>query len=67
MPTWEEWTEDIVAVLNATRSRHAAILATLDAGPIAILYAAMHPEAVSALILFTRRLDTWRRTTTQSG
>jgi class 3 adenylate cyclase len=52
MPTWEEWTEDIVAVLNATRSKHTAILATLDAGPIAILYAAMHPEAVSALILF---------------
>ena len=51
MPTWEEWTEDIVAVLDATSSKRTAILAGLEAGPIAILYAAMHPEAVSALIL----------------
>ena len=51
IPTWEEWTEDIQAVLNATDSSYTAILATLDAGPMAILFAAMHPERVSALIL----------------
>ena len=51
MPTWEEWTEDIAAVLDAAGSKRTAILATLEAGPIAILYAAMHPEAVGALIL----------------
>lgn len=51
MTTWEEWTEDIVAVLGAAGSKRAAILASLDAGPIAILFAAMHPEMVSALIL----------------
>jgi class 3 adenylate cyclase len=51
MPTWEEWTEDIVAVLRAAGSKRTAILATLDAGPIAVLFAAMHPEMVSALIL----------------
>jgi class 3 adenylate cyclase len=51
MPTWEEWTEDILAVLGAVGSKRAAILATLDAGPIAILFAAMHPDMVSALIL----------------
>ncbi len=51
MPTWEEWTEDIAAVLDAASSNRTAILATLEAGPIAILYAAMHPETVSALIL----------------
>ena len=50
-PTWEEWTDDIVAVLGAAGSKRAAILASIDAGPIAILFAAMHPEAVSALIL----------------
>jgi len=48
---WEEWTEDMVAVLGAAGSKRAAILATLEAGPVAILYAAMHPETVSALIL----------------
>lgn len=51
MPTWEEWTEDIAAVLHAASSKQTAILATLEAGPIAILYAAMHPETVSGLIL----------------
>jgi pimeloyl-ACP methyl ester carboxylesterase len=44
IPTWEEWTEDIVAVLNAVGSKRTAILASVDAGPIAILFAAMHPE-----------------------
>jgi class 3 adenylate cyclase len=52
IPTWEEWTEDIVAVLGAAGSKRAAILAATDSGPIAILLAAMHPELVSALILF---------------
>ena len=37
MPTWEEWTEDIAAVLDAAGSKRTAILATLEAGPIAIL------------------------------
>jgi class 3 adenylate cyclase len=52
IPTWEEWTEDIVAVLNAAESKRAAILAATDSGPISLLLAAMHPELVSALVLF---------------
>jgi class 3 adenylate cyclase len=51
VPTWEEWTEDISAVLAAAGSERAAVLASLDVGPVAILYAAMHPEVVSALVL----------------
>jgi len=51
IPTWEEWTEDIVAVLNAAGSKRTAILAATDAGPVAILFAATHPEMVSALVL----------------
>ena len=51
VPTIEEWTEDVAAVLDAAGSERAAILATLDTGPIAILYAAMHPERVHALVL----------------
>ena len=53
MPTWEEWTEDILAVLDAAGSGQAAIFATLDAGPIAILFAAAHPERVSSLVLMS--------------
>jgi class 3 adenylate cyclase/alpha-beta hydrolase superfamily lysophospholipase len=51
MPTWEQWTEDMVAVLDAVESKQTAIMASLDGGPIGILFAAMHPEVVSALVL----------------
>jgi class 3 adenylate cyclase/pimeloyl-ACP methyl ester carboxylesterase len=51
IPTWEQWAEDMGAVLDAAGSRQAAIVATLDTGPMAILFAAMHPERVSALVL----------------
>ncbi|MBV8296344.1 MAG: adenylate/guanylate cyclase domain-containing protein [Acidimicrobiia bacterium] len=51
IPTWEQWAEDMGAVLDAAGSTKAAIMATLDAGPMAILFAAMHPERVSALVL----------------
>jgi class 3 adenylate cyclase len=51
MPTWEDLTEDMAAVLDAAGSNSTAIFANLDTGPIAILFAAMHPERVSALIL----------------
>ncbi len=51
IPTCEEWTDDVRAVLDAAGSKRAAIVAALDAGPIAVLFAAMHPERVSALVL----------------
>jgi pimeloyl-ACP methyl ester carboxylesterase len=51
IPTWEQWTDDILAVLDEVGSERAAILAAVDAGPIAILFTAMHPERVRALVL----------------
>jgi class 3 adenylate cyclase len=51
IPTWEEWTEDVTAVLAAAGSKRTAILAAVDAGPIAVLFTAMHPENVDALVL----------------
>jgi class 3 adenylate cyclase len=50
-PTWETWAEDTGAVLEAVGSERAALLAAVDAGALAVLYAAMHPERVNALIL----------------
>jgi pimeloyl-ACP methyl ester carboxylesterase len=47
MPTWEVWTEDILAVVGGAGSKRTAILAAGDAGPTAILFAAM----VGALVL----------------
>lgn len=49
--TWEEWTEDLLVVLDAVGSERAAVVAVLDAGPMAMLFTAMHPERVVALVL----------------
>jgi class 3 adenylate cyclase len=49
--TWEAWADDALAVLDAAGSERAAVFAELDAGPTAILLAAMHPERVDRLVL----------------
>ena len=51
IPTWEEWTEDIGAVLDAVGSERAAIFAEGEGGTIAILFATLRPERVHALVL----------------
>jgi class 3 adenylate cyclase len=51
LPSWEEWGEDLRAVLDAAGSQRAAIFAEAEAGPTALLFAAAHPERVSALVL----------------
>jgi class 3 adenylate cyclase/alpha-beta hydrolase superfamily lysophospholipase len=51
MPTWEEWADDVRAVLDAARSERAVVLAENDGGPTGLLFTAMQPERVSALIL----------------
>jgi class 3 adenylate cyclase/alpha-beta hydrolase superfamily lysophospholipase len=51
LPTWEDWTRDLQAVLDAVGWGSAAIVAELDAGPIAILFATTHPERVNRLVL----------------
>lgn len=66
MPTWEEWTEDIAGVLGASGLERTAILATLEAGPIALRYAAMHPKSSAPSFLSTHRPDFWRQTITRS-
>jgi class 3 adenylate cyclase len=51
LPSWEDWTEDVRAVLDAVDSEKAALFAEADAGPIGVLFSAEHPERVSHLIL----------------
>jgi class 3 adenylate cyclase len=51
LPTWEDWTEDIGAVLDAAGSRRAVLFASTDCGATAILFTAMHPDRVSSLVL----------------
>jgi class 3 adenylate cyclase len=50
-PTWEDWAEDVRAVLDAVGSQRAAVMAGLDTGAMAILFAATQPERVSKLVL----------------
>lgn len=50
-PTWEDWLDDVTAVLDAVGSERAALMAYGDSGPQAILFAATFPERTSALIL----------------
>jgi class 3 adenylate cyclase len=51
LPTWEIWADDLRAVLDAAGSERAAIIAGLDGGSMGMLFAAAHPERVSALVL----------------
>jgi class 3 adenylate cyclase len=51
-PTLEEQMDDVVAVLDAVGSEQAAVFAQLEAGSMASLFAATHPERTSALILY---------------
>jgi len=48
---WEHWADDIRAVLDAAGSGRAAIFASTDSGPSAILFAATFPDRVKALVL----------------
>jgi class 3 adenylate cyclase/pimeloyl-ACP methyl ester carboxylesterase len=50
-PTWEEWMQDLLAVMEAAGSERAAIYAELDGGPVGMLFAAQYPERTGALIL----------------
>jgi class 3 adenylate cyclase len=51
VPTWEEWADDVRAVLDAAQSERAVVLAESDGGPVGLLFTAMQPERVSGLIL----------------
>lgn len=51
-PTLEEQIDDILAVMEAVGSERTALVASLEGGPLAITFAASHPERVSALILY---------------
>jgi class 3 adenylate cyclase len=52
LPTWEHWTEDLTAVLDAAGSDKTSIIASVDGGPWALLFAATYPERTNALVLW---------------
>jgi class 3 adenylate cyclase/alpha-beta hydrolase superfamily lysophospholipase len=52
IPSPEERTDDLRAVLDSAGSERAALLGVFDGAALAILYASEHPERVSALALY---------------
>jgi class 3 adenylate cyclase len=51
LPPWEAYAEELAVVLDEVGSERAALLAQIDAGPLALYFAASRPERASALIL----------------
>jgi class 3 adenylate cyclase len=53
VPTLEDQIDDVLAVMEAAGSERAALLGTLEGGPLAMTFAASHPERTSELILYS--------------
>ena len=51
LPPWESYAQDLAAVLDEVGAERAALLAQIDAGPLALFFAGSRPERTSALIL----------------
>jgi pimeloyl-ACP methyl ester carboxylesterase len=52
LPDYETRMDDIRAVMDAANSERAAILGVSEGGPLALLFAASHPQRVAAAILY---------------
>ena len=50
-PTVDEWAADLLAVLDAAKSKSAALFVEAEAGPVAVSFVDQHPERVHALVL----------------
>ncbi|HEX7254834.1 MAG TPA: alpha/beta fold hydrolase, partial [Gaiellaceae bacterium] len=60
LPRVDEWMDDVSTVMDAAGVEQAALLGDTEGGPMAMMFAATHPERVPALVLancFAR----WRR------
>jgi pimeloyl-ACP methyl ester carboxylesterase len=51
VPSLEQRVDDVGAVLDACGSERAALFGVSEGGPMSVMFAAAHPERVSALIL----------------
>ena len=51
-PTLEERSDDIRAVMDAAGSQRAALFGISEGVPMSVVFAASHPERVSALVLY---------------
>ena len=52
VPTLEDRSDDIRAVMDAAGSQRAALVGLSEGAPMSVVFAASHPERVSALVLY---------------
>src|SRR2546421_93879 len=52
VPTLEQRVDDLRAVMDAAGSERAALFGVSEGGPMSVLFAATHPDRVSALVLY---------------
>jgi pimeloyl-ACP methyl ester carboxylesterase/plasmid stabilization system protein ParE len=51
VPTLEQRIDDVRAVMDAAGSERAALIGVSEGGPMSVLFAATHPDRVTALVL----------------
>jgi pimeloyl-ACP methyl ester carboxylesterase len=52
LPTLEDQMDDVIAVMDATGTERASLMGSLEGGPLAMLFAATHPDRVESLVLY---------------
>jgi pimeloyl-ACP methyl ester carboxylesterase len=52
VPTLEQRVDDVRAVMDAAGSERAALFGISEGGPMSVLFAATHPDRVTALVLY---------------
>lgn len=52
VPTLEQWSDDLSAVLDETGSERASLVAATNGTPLALVFAATYPTRTSALVVF---------------
>jgi pimeloyl-ACP methyl ester carboxylesterase len=52
LPSLEQRMDDVRAVMDAVDSNRAALVGVSEGGPMSILFAASHPDRISALVLY---------------
>jgi class 3 adenylate cyclase/pimeloyl-ACP methyl ester carboxylesterase len=52
VPTLEQRVDDVRAVMDAAGSARAAMIGVSEGGPMSVLFAATHPDRVTALVLY---------------
>ncbi len=60
LPRLEEWMDDVGTAMDAAGMTQAAVFGDAEGGPMAMLFAATHPERVPALVL-ANTYARWRR------